>query len=385
MPAVRPGVRGAVITGWGTALPPKILTNVDLEQMMDTSDEWITERTGIRQRHVGGTTADLSVESARQAIAMAGLEPHEIDGLILATTTPTEWCRPPRRRCRHELGLTCGAFDVNAACSGWVYALIAAHGMIAMGADKVLVIGTDTLARIVDWTDRNTAILFADGSGAVVHRSGRRARARCSPGTSTPMAAPNASSTANTTRKMQMDGREIFRRAVRAMVDSATQVDGRIAGVTADDIALVVPHQANTRIISAAIDRLGLSMDRTALVLDRTGQHVVGVRARWRWPTPSTPDRVSDGDLVLFVGFGAGMTAASAIIRWSPNAVEHARRNPTHDRRIDGASDGPDRARHGRISRHRPRHRAAVRRAGRPCRRHLQRQSPTRRLVRREV
>jgi 3-oxoacyl-[acyl-carrier-protein] synthase III len=320
MPAVRPGVRGAVITGWGTALPPKVLTNADLEKMMDTSDEWITERTGIRQRHVGGTTAELSIESGRQALAMSGLEPHEIDGVILATTTPDRMVPATASSVQHALGLSCGAFDVNAACSGWVYALINAHGMIAMGADKVLVIGTDTLARIVDWTDRNTAILFADGSGAVV------LEAVDGPGQ---MLAWDLDSDGGAERflycehdgKMQMDGREIFRRAVRAMVDSATKTMVH-AGVTAADIALVVPHQANTRIISAACDRLGLSMDRAALVLDRTGNTSSG-SVPLALADALDAGRASDGDLILFVGFGAGMTAASAIIRWSPNAIEH--------------------------------------------------------------
>lgn len=320
MPAVRPGVRGAVITGWGTALPPKILTNADLEQMMDTSDAWITERTGIRQRHVGGTTSELSIESGRQALAMSGLEPHEIDGVILATTTPDRMVPATASSVQHALGLSCGAFDMNAACSGWVYALINAHGMIAMGADKVLVIGTDTLARIVDWTDRNTAILFADGSGAVV------LEAVDGPGQ---MLAWDLDSDGGAESflycehdgKMQMDGREIFRRAVYAMVDSATKTMTH-AGVTADDIALVVPHQANTRIIKAACDRLGLSMERTALVLDRTGNTSSG-SVPLALAHALDAGRASDGDLILFVGFGAGMTAASAIIRWSPHAVEH--------------------------------------------------------------
>ncbi len=320
MPAVRPGVRGAVITGWGTALPPKVLTNADLAKMMDTSDAWITERTGIRERHVGGTTSELSIESGRQALAMSGLEPHEIDGVILATTTPDRMVPATASSVQHALGLSCGAFDMNAACSGWVYALINAHGMIAMGADKVLVIGTDTLARIVDWTDRNTAILFADGSGAVV------LEAVDGPGQ---MLAWDLDSDGGAEKflycehdaKMQMDGKEIFRRAVRAMVDSATKTMAH-ADVTADDIALVVPHQANTRIISAACDRLGLSMDRTSLVLDRTGNTSSG-SVPLALAAALDAGRVSDGELILFVGFGAGMTAASAIIRWSPNAVEH--------------------------------------------------------------
>ena len=168
MPAIPQGVKGAVITGWGIALPPKVLTNADLEKMVDTSDEWIVERTGIRERHVGGTTAGLSVESGRKALEMAGLAPTDIDALVLSTTTPDRTVPATSATVQNELGLKCGAFDVNAACSGFVYALVVAHGLIAMGANKVLLIGTDTLARITDWEDRNTAIRFGDGSGAVV-------------------------------------------------------------------------------------------------------------------------------------------------------------------------------------------------------------------------
>ena len=170
MPAVRPGARGAVITGWGTALPPKMLTNQDLADMgLDTTDEWIVERTGIRERHVGGTTAGLSAEAGRLALGMSGPRPRR-------RSTPSSWpprrptapCRRRRRPSPPSSALRCGAFDINAACSGFTYALVVAHGLIATGAERILVIGTDTLARITDWEDRNTAILFADGSGAVV-------------------------------------------------------------------------------------------------------------------------------------------------------------------------------------------------------------------------
>ena len=168
MPTIPDGVAGAVITGWGTALPPKVLTNDDLAGMMDTSDEWIQERTGIKERRVGGTTAGLSAEAGRKAIEMSGVDPARIDGLILATTTPDRTVPATAPTVQNELGLRCGSFDVNAACSGFMYGLVVAHGLITMGAEKILVIGTDTLARITDWEDRNTAILFADGSGAVV-------------------------------------------------------------------------------------------------------------------------------------------------------------------------------------------------------------------------
>ena len=163
--------RGARIIGWGCHLPPKVLTNHDLEEMFDTSDEWIVERSGIRERHVGGSTIDMSVEAARQAIERSGVDPASIQALVLATTTPDkQWGNAPA--VQHALGLRCGAFELNAACSGFVYALVAAHGLIALGHETVLVIGTDSLSRITDWSDRNTAVLFGDGSGAVVLQAG---------------------------------------------------------------------------------------------------------------------------------------------------------------------------------------------------------------------
>lgn len=322
MPRVRPGVRGAVITGWGTALPPKTLTNADLEEMMDTSDEWIRERTGIHERRVGGTTAGLSIESGRAALAMSGVDPGAIDTLVLSTTTPDRTVPATSATVQHELGLACGAFDVNAACSGWVYGLVVAHGLIAVGAEKILLIGTDTLARITDWDDRNTAVLFADGSGAVV------LEAVDGPGQLLGWDLDAEGSAerllyADIGDTLKMDGREVFRRAVRIMVDSATK-SMQHADVTADDIALVVPHQANTRIIAAACDRLGVGLDRTAVVLDRTG-NTSSASIPLALADSLDRKRVADGDLVLFVGFGAGMTAASAIIRWTTTAEEHRR------------------------------------------------------------
>jgi 3-oxoacyl-[acyl-carrier-protein] synthase-3 len=314
MPAIRPGARGAVITGWGSALPPKVLTNDDLREMgLDTSDEWIRERTGIHQRHVGGTTAGLSVESARQALDRSGVDPAAIEALVLATTTPDRAVPATSATVQHELGLRCGAFDINAACSGFVYGLVTGHGLIAMGAEKVLVIGTDTLARITDWTDRNTAILFADGSGAVV------LEATDGPGQLLGWDL-DADGTAERFLYAEigdtliMDGREVFRRAVRIMVDSARKSMAH-AGVTVDELALVVPHQANTRIIQAACDRLGFPMERTSIVLERTG-NTSSASIPLALADALDRDRIHAGDLVLLVGFGAGMTAASAILRW---------------------------------------------------------------------
>ena len=314
MPAVRPGARGAVITGWGTALPPKTLTNQDLADMgLDTSDEWIVERTGIRERHVGGTTAGLSAEAGRLALGMSGLDPASIDAVILATTTPDRTVPATSATVANELGLRCGAFDLNAACSGFTYAMVVAHGLIATGAERLLVIGTDTLARITDWEDRNTAVLFADGSGAVVLEAvdGRGELL------SWDLDADGSAERylyAEVGGFMKMDGKEVFRRAVRIMVDSAEK-SMTAAGVTADDIALVVPHQANIRIIEAACKRLGVTMDRAAVVLDRTG-NTSSASIPLALVDAIEHDRVAQGDLVLLVGFGAGMTAASALIRW---------------------------------------------------------------------
>jgi len=306
-------VTGAVISGWGAALPPKVITNHDLEQMVETSDDWIVERTGIRERHVGGTTAGLSIESGRKALDMAGLAPTDIDALVLATTTPDRTVPATSATVQHELGLKCGAFDLNAACSGFVYGLVVAHGLIAMGSKKVLLIGTDTLARITDWDDRNTAILFGDGSGAVVLEAVE---------TGTQLLAWDLDADGAAERfltceiggTMQMDGKEVYRRAVRIMVDSAQKSMAQ-AGVTADDIALVVPHQANIRIIKAACERLHIPMERTATVLHYTG-NTSSASIPLALVDALEAGRVNHGDLVLLVGFGAGMTAASAILRW---------------------------------------------------------------------
>jgi 3-oxoacyl-[acyl-carrier-protein] synthase-3 len=290
-----------------------VLTNHDLEEMFDTNHDWIVERTGIHQRHVGGTTAGLSIESGRAAMHMAGVQPGDIDALVLATTTPDRVVPATSPAVARELGLTCGAYDVNAACSGWVYGLITAHGLIAMGARKALVIGTDTLARITDWTDRNTAVLFADGSGAVV------LEACDGPGQllGWDLDADGAAERflyAEVGGYIQMEGKEVFRRAVRIMVDSAEK-SMRHAGVTADDIKVVVPHQANIRIIEAACSRLGIPMERAATVLHHTG-NTSSASIPLALASALDAGRIARGDLVLLVGFGAGMTAASAILRW---------------------------------------------------------------------
>jgi 3-oxoacyl-[acyl-carrier-protein] synthase-3 len=314
VPRVPQGQRGVAITGWGTALPDKVVTNDDLAATMDTSDEWITERTGIRERRVGGTTSELATEAGRVALARAGVERTDIDLVILATTTPDQTVPGTSPTVEKNLGLRCGAIDINAACSGFVYGLALANGIISSGASKVLLIGAETLSRITDWNDRGTAILFADGAAAVV------IEAVDGPGQllSWDLDADGAAQPylyADVGDFLKMDGREVFRRAVRLMVDSASKALAA-AEVGPDDIALMVPHQANIRIIDSACQRLGIPIERTATNIDRYG-NTSAASIPLALAEALEEGRVADGDLVLLVGFGAGMTAASAVLRWS--------------------------------------------------------------------
>jgi len=314
MPHIPSTARGARFIGWGTSLGHRVVTNDDLTSSMDTNDEWIRERTGIHRRHVGGSTAELSTISGKAALDMAGIDPKSIDALILATTTPDRTVPATSATVQNALGLACGAFDVNAACSGFVYGLVVAHGLIGVGAERIMVIGTDTLSRIVDWTDRNTAPLFADGSGAAIIESTRGHGQLLgwdidADGSAEEILYAEVGST------IQMNGKEVFRRAVRIMVDSA-QKSMAAAGVTTEEISIVVPHQANIRIISAACDRLGISMDKASISIHETGN-----TSSASIPLALFGDfgqvKPKDGDIVLLVGFGAGMTAASAILRWN--------------------------------------------------------------------
>jgi 3-oxoacyl-[acyl-carrier-protein] synthase-3 len=306
---------GARITGWGQALPDKIVTNTDLEARLDTSDRWIRERTGIRERRIGGSTAGLAIDAGRAALARAGLTGADIDLVLLATSTPDETLPASAIHVHHGLGVSGGgAMDVNAACAGFPYALATANGFIATGLRRVLLIGSETMSRIVDWEDRNTAVLFGDGAGAFVveHVDG--------PGTILGWDLGADSSGRHLLRAdiggyLTMDGREVFRRAVRGSVETATRSMAQ-AGVTAADIDHVVPHQANIRIVEAACERLGLPMARTLNVLDRTG-NTSAASIPLALIDSLDRGRVADGDLLLMVGFGAGMTWGSIVLRWS--------------------------------------------------------------------
>ncbi|MBU3702311.1 MAG: ketoacyl-ACP synthase III [Acidimicrobiia bacterium] len=305
--------RGAVVTGWGTALPDRRITNADFEARLDTTDEWITERTGMKVRYHGGTTAGLAIDAGRRAMEMAGLTGTDIDYVLLCTTTP-DWHVPASAaRVQESLGITGGASDLNAACSGFVYGLVHAHALIGMGLRRILLIGSETLSRITDQEDRNTAILFADGAGAMV------IEAVDGPGQLLSFDMGNDGTAiellyCDIGDHLKMVGKEVFRRAVTVMVESARRSMEQ-AGVTADDLTLVVPHQANIRIIEAAASRLGLSMESVAVSIHRYG-NTSSASIPLALVDAIDEGRVRAGDLVLLVGFGAGMSWASAVLRW---------------------------------------------------------------------
>jgi 3-oxoacyl-[acyl-carrier-protein] synthase-3 len=304
---------GAVISGWGICVPDKIVTNEDLSARLDTSDAWITERTGIRQRHIGGTTSELAIVAGRRALEKAGRSPDEIDLLVLATTTPDATVPGTSATVQDALGLQAGAFDLNAACSGFVYALVAGHGMVLAGSKRVLVIGSDTLSRITDWDDRSLAVIVGDGAGAVV------LEATDGPGE---LLAWDLGADGSLRHLLKcdhggflyMNGKEIFRHAVRAVVESSVKTLAQV-GMDPSDVDVFIPHQANARIISAARERLGIPEERTVVTIDRYGNT----------SSASVPLAMADaletgllqpGALVLMSGFGGGMTWASAVLRW---------------------------------------------------------------------
>ncbi|MDE3043977.1 MAG: ketoacyl-ACP synthase III [Acidobacteriota bacterium] len=305
---------GARFIGWGTAVPERVVTNDELSLTLDTSDAWITERTGIRERRIGGTAKSLGVLAARDALNDAGVGPEDIDFLILATTTPDRITPSTATLIAHELGLQCPAMDVNAACSGFMYAVRTAYGLLETGNKRVLVIGAENLSRWVDWTDRNMAVLLADGAGATVLEYDPTENDLLA----FVLGAEGADADLLTCEHegyFQMDGKEVFRRAVRVVVDSAQKALD-MAGITSDDLSLIIPHQANIRIIQAACQRLNVEMERAVVVLDRYG-NTSSASIPLAFADARQNDRVQKGDYALLTGFGAGMTWASAVVRWS--------------------------------------------------------------------
>ena len=306
-------IAGARMLSVGTALPDKVLTNHDLEEMVDTSHQWIVERSGIHERRIGGTTAGLAAEAAQMAIERSGVDPTSIDLLILATTSPDRQVPATASTVQEILGLRCGAMDLNAACSGFVYGLIAAHGFIQMGHNRILVIGAETLSRLTDWTDRSTCILFADGAGAAIIEK------TDGPGDLhgwhvDSNGALEESLFCDFDGKIQMAGQSIFKNAVLAM-ENAARKSLEMADLSSDAIDVVIPHQANVRIVEASCKRLGIPYEKASMVIHRTGNTSsasIPLALEDAW----VQGRVKKGDNLLLVGFGAGMTSAAAVITW---------------------------------------------------------------------
>lgn len=323
----------AAITGWGLAVPERVMTNAELERMVNTSDEWITARTGIRERRVAGageSTSTLASEAGRRALARAGLAADAIDLIVLATCTPD---RPfPATACTVQANLgipRAAAFDIAAACSGFVYGLGVATSMIRSGAARnVLFISADVFTHYINWNDRNTCVLFGDGAGAVVlqpsdERYGQLSSVLGASGKDEDLMAVDAGGTRlpatpelleQGRQYVYMNGREIFKLAVRGMSDSSVQAL-REAGVAKDEIALVVPHQANLRIIDATAKRLDVPMDRVFVNLDRYG-NTSAATIPIALAEAADQGRLKPGDYVLVTAFGGGLTWASSVIRW---------------------------------------------------------------------
>jgi 3-oxoacyl-[acyl-carrier-protein] synthase-3 len=321
----------ATITGYGLAVPEDRLTNQHLEQLVETDDAWIVERTGIRERRIareGETTATLGTQAGAAALASAGLQPVDVDLLIVATVTPEQPIPHTGAYIGHDLGLECGSFDLGAGCAGFVYGLVAAAGMIAAGSERVLLVGSETLSRITDPDDRATRILFGDGAGAAVlepatHGGVLAWDLGCDGAAAGLLEVPAGGSrrpaSAETIRErghyLKMAGQEVFRRAVRAVVDSARAALER-ADMKADDVDWFVPHQANARIIEAAAQRLGIDKERTLVNIDRYG-NTSSASIPLALFEAVDDGRVQPGDIVLCSGFGAGMTWASIVLEWT--------------------------------------------------------------------
>lgn len=313
--------RGARLTGWGAALPPEVVGNAQLAEGLDISSEWIVERSGIHERHIGGTTAGLAADACREAMRRARCAPTDVDMLVLATMTPDQTCPASATAVQHALGLTCGAFDVNAACTGFLYGLTVAAGFLATGCRRVLVAGAETMRRITSWEDRNTAILFGDGAGAVLLEAVEAGEDGGRAGDLLGWNLHSDGSQAHLVHAsfggvMRMDGRETFRAAVRLMVDSARETL-ETTGRSLDEVALMVPHQANLRILEAVASRLGLPMDRVATTIQHTG-NTSAASIPIALAHAADAGRLQRDDLVLLVGFGAGLTSGSLLLRWNP-------------------------------------------------------------------
>jgi 3-oxoacyl-[acyl-carrier-protein] synthase III len=325
------------IIGTGSYMPEKVLTNEDLSKIVDTSDEWITTRTGIRERRIaaeGQATSDMAAEAARRALADAGVAPEEVNLIVVATVTPDMFFPSTACFVQKKIGASNAVcFDISAACSGFLYALQVARHFINTGnRTTALVIGAEKLSSLINWQDRNTCVLFGDGAGAAVIRraeeetdapgrvlstvmgsDGNLADLLKVPGggSACPITAENALSRPNT---IHMEGRETFKHAVTRMCQASEQAL-EMAGLTKQDITLIIPHQANLRIIHAIADRLGLPHDKAFINLDKYG-NTSAATIPVALDEANRAGRLKRGDILLLVAFGGGFTWASSVVRW---------------------------------------------------------------------
>ncbi|MEA1959355.1 MAG: beta-ketoacyl-ACP synthase III [Chloroflexota bacterium] len=323
----------ARITGWGKYLPERVMTNSDIEKLVDTSDEWIVTRTGIKERHIVGddeATSTMAVVAGRRALEVARLPSEHLDMVIVATDSPDKVTPASAAYVQHAIGATdAAAFDIVAGCSGFIYALVTAYQFIASGSYKnILVVGSEALTRLIDWEDRSTCVLFGDGAGAVVVQANDKATdmlgfvmGNDGSGADKLYASGPCDKRTEVLQNghyyLRMDGREVFRFAVNALVESSKQVIAK-AGLKVSDIDLFIPHQANTRITQSAIKSLGIKEDKVFVNLDRYG-NLSAASPVVALCEAAEQGRIKDGDLVVLVAFGAGLSWASMVMRWQPN------------------------------------------------------------------
>jgi 3-oxoacyl-[acyl-carrier-protein] synthase-3 len=317
------------ITGLGTYAPERVLTNDELAELVDTTDEWITERTGIKERRIAApeqAMTDLALPAARMALERAGVEPEEIDLIIVATVTP-DMMFPTTGSLLADLlpAPKAAAYDLLAGCTGFVYALAQGHAMVSAGlSKKALVVGGDVLSKILDWTDRSTLVLFGDGAGAVVLErvdeggfEGFELGADGGGGEHLWLPGSGSRTFEDADRLVKMNGREVFKFATRVMVSSAEALLDEL-GRTIDDVDVYVPHQANTRIIDYATKKLGISEDRVIVNVDRYGNTSSG-SIPLALGDAEADGRLRKGSLVLMTGMGAGLTWGSTLMEWTAN------------------------------------------------------------------
>ncbi len=311
-------------------MPKRVMTNSEFEHVVDTTDEWIVQRTGIRQRYIAGedeTTASLGEAAARKALASAGLDPSDIDLIVLATSTPNNTFPATAVEIQNRLGMHHGAaFDMQAVCSGFIYALTTADLYIRGGvAQRVLVIGAETFSRLLDWEDRTTCVLFGDGAGAVVLEAAEgvgltsdtgilAAKLRSDGCHKTKLYVDGGPSTTKTVGHLRMQGREVFKHAV-GMITDVIEDSFAIAGIKPDDIDWFVPHQANRRIIEASAKKLGIAEEKVVITVDRHG-NTSAASVPLALSVAVEDGRIKKGDLILLEAMGGGFTWGAILLRW---------------------------------------------------------------------